>query len=161
MQAKTLLILAAAAILIPASASAGIVLTLSDSSQITGPGSSVTFLATAFNPGGAVYLNSYGASVDGGLVIDPTAFWNNWFFIDANSSLDVGPVELFSVLVPVDAPLGIYHGTFTILGGAGLSDGENLGSAEFDITVTPEPQPALLLGIPAGLALLLRKRRRP
>jgi hypothetical protein len=68
---------------------------------------------------------------------------------------------LFNVDIPEETPLGLYTGSFEILGGGDPSDDTDVaGSANFDASVTPEPPNFLLFG--AGmLALALAGRKRP
>ena len=53
---------------------------------------------------------------------------------------------LFEIIVPADSPLGLYAGSFQILGGATGSDGLVLSSATFGTAVSSEPSSLLLLG---------------
>jgi hypothetical protein len=57
-------------------------------------------------------------------------------------------------------PVGLYTGTYQIIGGADSNAQDVLASENFDIQVTPEPSSLLLLasGL-AGLAGTLRRRR--
>ncbi len=130
-----------------------------DSQYQSGPGSVFTFFGTLTNTGSdTVYLNGYTPVLDAGLVLD-----GNPFFANAPLSLDPGQstadIELFTITVP---PYGLgsnfYAGTFEILGG-GPSDDSLLGSADFNINVTPEPTSlVLLLTGMAGLAGALRRK---
>ena len=70
-----------------------------------------------------------------------------------------GDFELFTVDIPNGTPVGLYAGSFEILGG-GPSDQNVVGTATFDVQITPEPGSLLLLA--TGLfALGVMARRKP
>ncbi len=54
---------------------------------------------------------------------------------------------LFIVTVPPGTPQTLYEGNFEITGGYNDSDDFELGSADFDVNVTPEPSSLSLLGL--------------
>lgn len=126
--------------------------------QLTPGGNTLTFDVTIYNTDAVdtIYLNSDNSNVDLPLTLD-----NSGFFSNAPSSL--GPsgssvdFELFTVTVPEGTPYGVYTGTFEILGG-GPSDDNLLGTALFNVQVTPEPASLLLLL--TGLAALAGMRLR-
>lgn len=114
--------------------------------QIGQPGTSVTFDATLFNtdPTNTIYLNADSNNVDSPLTVDDSGFFNNAPFSLAPSSSS-GDFELFTVDIPNGTPVGLYTGSFEILGG-GPSDQNVVGTATFDVEITPEPGTLLLLG---------------
>ncbi len=109
------------------------------------------------NTESTVYFNSDSANVTAPLVLDDTAFWATFAFDPITDNYDLPPGgsytgELFTVTILPDTPAGLYAGTFTILGG-GPADLNALGSAGFNVQVTPEPPSWELLAM--ALAALL------
>jgi hypothetical protein len=74
--------------------------------------------------------------------IDDSPVWNNFFYIAPGDSYTA---ELFDVTVPLDALFGTYDGTFTITGGPDGNTNSIQSTADFTVTVTPEPSSFLLL----------------
>jgi len=124
-----------------------ITFTLSNSSQTTSPGDTLTYVATVSAPGSngaAIYLNGDSFNIGSPLGLDDTDFFAN-FPLLLNPG-DTFSGDLFTVMIPVDNPWGIYAGSFSILGGADNSANDVLGTVNFNTTVTPEPSSLLLLG---------------
>ncbi len=124
------------------------------------PGQSVTFTAiiTNLDPTNTVYLNGDSSNVDSPLSLDDSGFW-------ANAPLSLDPlsssedIELFTVYIPLDAT-GLYSGSFEILGGDPSDFTDVIGSADFNVNITPEPSSLLLLGSGlVGLATTVRRKR--
>ena len=118
-----------------------------------------TFTATVTNndPSETVFLNGDSVLLDSPLTYDDTDF-------GLNAPLSLAPLTssgdfvLFTVTVPPGTPIGLYAGTFEILGGADGSASDVVASANFDIEVTPEPSSFLLLG--TGMLVLGSLARR-
>jgi hypothetical protein len=125
------------------------------------PGSPVTFEATvsaASTNTGTIYLNGDSYTLSGLFTVDDTDFLLNFPF-----SLDPGAsatADLFTVTLLPGVPYGSYNGFFSILGGSDPFALDTIGTATFDVQVTPEPQTVALLGTGLlGLAIILMRRR--
>jgi len=109
------------------------------------------------NSDDTVYLNGDNTFVDAPLSVDDSPFNSEWPFT-------LGPGDSYSgLLFNVDVPpgtLGDYSGYFQVLGGYDNSTELNtLGTAKFEVEVTPEPTTILLLGTGVlSLAGTLRRR---
>jgi hypothetical protein len=123
----------------------------------SGDQSVFAFDATATNNSAStVDLNGDNTFVDSPLTVDDSPFNNNWPFT-------LGPGDSYSgLLFNVDVPpgtLGDYSGSFQILGGYDNSGDLNvLGTANFEVEVTPEPTSIVLLG--TGLVAFAGSLRR-
>src|ERR1035437_9342445 len=82
-----------------------------------------------------IYLNSDSTTLVGPLVLDNSYFYTYapYYLNPGDSS---GVFDLFTVFIPDGTPIGLYAGTFEILGGLTGSDSNYLGSANFDVQVT-------------------------
>jgi PEP-CTERM motif len=144
-------------------------LTLVEASQTVVQGTLVVeFDATISNPSltETIYLNgdssstnSTGVTVDDSPFTSGTSIWPLW--LAPGDSF--GPDALFNVNLAPDLAPGIYSGVFSIQGGPNGSTLNDLADASFTLNVTapvvtPEPASLLLLG--AGLAILWVIRRR-
>lgn len=157
----SMLVLTAALLLsVPASADS-IDLTLANPLQVAGQGSTVTFTATVNAPAtnsSTIYLNSDSFIVDAPLALDDSGFLLTFpLFMNPG---DTYTGVLFTVNVPLSAPLGVYNGSFQILGGG---DGGTLDPIStvvpFQVTVVPEPGSLMLLGTGAlGLFGVVRRK---
>lgn len=137
-------------------------LSLASADQTTGPGSTLSFVATVSAPLSnlaSVFLNSDSATVDFPLMLDDSPFLFT-FPLSLNPGDSFAGV-LFTVAVPAFAPLfTTYNGYFEIDGGADSNAADNLASVTFQVSTAPEPQGLLLLLIGlSGLALALRFKR--
>jgi hypothetical protein len=132
-------------------------ITLASPYQI-GPGPVFEFDATVTNDSSkTVYLNGYFTFVNPALTLDATPYESFPLTLGAGDSYTG---LLFDVDVPSGTPLGLYTGYFDITGGHyNSSEQYTMGTAYFDIQVTPEPSSLLLLasGL-AGLAGIFRRR---
>jgi PEP-CTERM motif len=117
------------------SAPAALLLNLDSSLQYT-TGANVLFSGTLTNTGpGDLYLN--GTSTTSVLPVDDSPFFSTAPPILLAGATVSGP--LFSVMVPGATSLGLYTGTFNILGGAAADDLNVLATETFAVQVVPEP----------------------
>jgi hypothetical protein len=171
---KTLLCTLMLATLGAAAAKAdSITITLDHPNQIAYPGETLQFFGTITNDTNTtIYLNS-----DDPNLSDPSGVsftLDDLFFSNVPISLapkgqagaSSGDIELFDIIAssPLLDPLRAYPGTYTLFGG---NDGgadtaqDNLGSASFSASITPEPATFsyLLLSALPALVPIARKLR--
>jgi len=158
---KKSLNLIALTVLAVAGARADINITFDDPNQTGTAGQTLNFLGTITNNDATpIFLN--GDSLTFGLS-DATVSDN--FFTNVPISLAAGAssghIDLFDVTLanPETNPLGIYKGTYGLLGGIDGGASDNLAQASFSVTVTPEPEYFALLGIGMVLMGWLHRRR--
>ena len=119
-------------------------------------GETLTFSANVTNtdPVDTIDLNSDSYNVDSPLVLDDSGFWNN-APLSLGPSSSSGDIELFTILVSLGTPLGLYEGSFEILGGVDpTSDLDEVGKASFDVNVYAAPEPGSFLLLATGLLAL-------
>jgi hypothetical protein len=139
---------------------------LTQASQTATAGSTVMFDATLTNLSSisTVYLNG-DSSVTSSLLlsVSDTPFLNNApLFLNPDEVS--GPFALFSVTIDPTTVFGVYDfNSFSILGGSDGSSSDTLGTADFSITVVPEPNSGMLglTGLLAVVAMMSLKLRRP
>lgn len=132
----------------------------------SGPGGTVlSFDATVINNTDAVlYLNGDGLTWDD-LDISHSLLDDSPFVTGFPLSLDPGKSYtglLFTAIAPgyVQGANNSYTGAFVIQGGGDDSTFDNLGSANFDVNVTPEPSTFMLFGTGLlALAVFLSRRK--
>lgn len=135
---------------------------LDESFQSSEAGNVVAFTATVTNNSSATEnLNGDEFYVDAPLTVDDSPYFNNWpLTLGAGDSFSG---LLFSVDIPDDADLDLYTGYFDITGGHySTSESFVIGSADFDVQVTPEPPTweLMAMALVALLAFTGRNSRR-
>jgi len=138
-------------------------ITLMQSSQSGLAGTSVTFDATITNmTGGTIFLNGDSATTSTSfLTVNDNPFLNN-APLSLAAGASSGPFALFSVFIAPGTPSGNYSfNTFSISGGTSNVAFNTVGSAQFNVAVTPEPGTLVLLASGLlGVGLKLRFRGR-
>ena len=138
------------------SAPAALLLNLDSSLQYT-TGANVLFSGTLTNTGpGDLYLN--GASTTSVLPVDDSPFFSTAPAVLLAGAMVSGP--LFSAMVPDGSALGLYTGTFNILGGAAATDPNVLATQTFAVQVVPEPATWTIAALALGVLGAVRRRWR-
>jgi hypothetical protein len=119
----------------------------------SGAGNVFAFSATVTNNSAqVVYLNEDSTSVNSPLIVDDSPFNAYPLFLNAVRSENSYTGLLFNVDIPDRTPVGLYTGSFEIVGGDPSDFTDVAGSAVFNVNVTPEPSGFLLFG--AGVLVL-------
>lgn len=123
-------------------------------------GGSLMYEATVSAPasnGAAVFLNGDSFNVTAPITLDDSSFFSNFPLSLAPGTSFTG--DLFELTAAPGTPLGVYLGTFTLLGGADGFASDALGTVNFSLTLaTPEPSSILLLVSGLGAMPLLLGR---
>ena len=125
----------------------------------SGPGNVFAFNATVTNTSGStVFLNADAFNVAAPLMVDDGPFFLTPISLGPSNSFTA---LLFNVNVPAGTPVGVYAGSFEILGSANPTDTTTVaGSAVFNVQATPEPSSLILvlMGFAGVGGSLLRRR---
>lgn len=120
-------------------------------------GETLTFSANVTNTDAVntIDLNSYSYNLASPLGLDG----NDYFLVYAPLWLDPssssGDFEMFTVFIQLGTPLGLYSGSFEILGGIDpTGDQDEVGTANFDVEVYATPEPGSYLLFATGLLAL-------
>ena len=157
------LALVTAALSMPAAYADTVNLTINDPIQEIGmAGGTLYYEATVSAPStnsALVYLNGDSYSLAGAFRLDDSPFLLNF-------PLDLAPGQsytgsLFAITVPANSSVGLYNGSFQMLGGSTGSDNAVLTSATFRTAVSPEPSSLFLLGTGLIGAFAFHRRMRP
>lgn len=137
-------------------------ITLAQPFQSGVSGDTLDFTATITNNTDVTeYLNGDGFSIASPLVLDDSPYASYPLTLGAGDSYTG---LLFTVTIPPSTPQVLYEGNFEITGGYDNSNEQDvLGSANFNVEVTPEPSSLSLLCVGlfaslVGLGGVLRRR---
>ena len=137
-----------------------VTITFDQPTQTGTPGQTLQFFGTITNDTNqTIYLNSDSLDADSG-VTTTDDFYNTPISLapSGDPGDSSGDIELFDVTLN---QFGSFSGDYTLIGGADGGAGtaqDNLGSASFAVTATPEPA-SILLVLSAGLAMWPISRR--
>jgi hypothetical protein len=142
---------------------AGVVVQFDHPQQTANPGGTLQFFGVIENTGpDIVYLNGDSLTLDVASLTTTDQFYANVpVSLDADTSS--GDIELFDVTVsnPLLDPAGTYPGSYVLVGGVDSNAGDNLASANFEVTTAPEPSSGFLLAVALASILIVGHRRDP
>lgn len=121
-------------------------LTLTNPAEFGVGGTTLNYSGTMSAPStnsGIEYLNGDAFTVGTPLTLDDTAFVNNAPIFLAPGQSYTG--VLFDLVIPANT-LGLFTGSFSLVGGSTTSTYSTLATAAFTSSVTPEPSSLVLLG---------------
>jgi hypothetical protein len=133
---------------------------LDDPNQWGAPGDTLTFTGSLSNVDiEPDFLNGASLTLDDPGLLGDTTFFNVFAPLSLDPGVSSGSIPLFTIAIdPFTVAPGLYQGEFDVTGGPGQSDSSLLGTADFTITVTPEPHSTALI-LCAGLTILAAVRR--
>jgi hypothetical protein len=142
-----------------------ITVTFDQPTQFAVPGQTIQFLGTIVNDDATtIFLNGTSFTLAGQSFTIDDQFLNTVpisLAPEGQAGDSSGDIELFDVTASaplLDAP-ALYSGSYTLLGGPGGSDQENLGSTSFSVdtapSVTPVPEPSTIYLLLGGLSTVV------
>jgi hypothetical protein len=133
-------------------------------SQIGAPGDALQFFGNITNTGvDTVFLNGDSLDFSGAASFNTNDLFFSTVPISLSGGASSGDIELFDISLsnPFTYPLGLYGGSYTLLGGVDGNAQDVLAAEDFSVTATPEPglYGAVALGM-GGLLLAGGRRHR-